>query len=68
MKIVAIRLKEARMKNGLTQKEFADELGIPLKTYKNYETIGIGHATPSFEVLIKMSELLGVTLDYLGGK
>lgn len=30
-------LKEYRLKNGLTQEQVADYLGIPKKTYQNYE-------------------------------
>jgi len=68
MKILARRLKLARLKEGLTQKELAGELGIPLKTYKNYEAIGIGHATPPLELLVRIAELLNTTTDYLLGR
>ena len=68
MKILSKKLKEVRTNLGITQKEFAEELGIPLKTYKNYETIGIGNVIPPMPLLIKMSELLEVSLDWIAGK
>jgi len=67
MKIFAKKLKEAREKQGLTQKELAEELGIPLRTYTNYETLGRGNTSPSFELLVRLSELLYVTTDFLLG-
>ena len=35
--VICDRIKEARKNAGLTQKELAEKLGIPLQTYKNWE-------------------------------
>ena len=32
-----MRLKELREKTGLSQKQFADQAGISVRTYQNYE-------------------------------
>jgi len=68
MKIFALRLKEARMYAGLTQKEMAKELEIPLDTYRNYESIGSRNCEPDIEMLVKIADVLKVSLDYLTGR
>lgn len=55
-------LKEQRSKKYKTQKEFADILGIPATTYGQYET---GRREPDFTMLLKIAELLEVSVDYL---
>jgi len=67
MKILAQRLKEVRLENGLTQKKLAEELGIPLKTYKNYEAVGTGHTSPSLETVVILAKRLNTTSDFLLG-
>lgn len=38
IKVMKMTLKELRKQQNMTQKECADFLGIPLRTYQNYET------------------------------
>lgn len=57
-------LRNARESCNLSQKEFADLLKIPVTTYRNYENT---LREPSFELLIKMSEILQIPTDELLG-
>lgn len=50
---------------GLTQKEVADKLGINHNTYRNYEQ---GQREPNNKTIVKLSNLLNVSTDYLLGK
>lgn len=56
------RLKRLREARGLTQEQTADNLGIPLRTYRSYET---DTREPNSGVLIKIAKFFGVTTDYL---
>lgn len=58
------RLREMRMKRGLTQQVMADSLGVSLRVYQNYEQ---GTRHPSFYTLVNISKLLKVSTDYLLG-
>lgn len=58
------RIKELRESKGLTQQQTADTLNLALSTYRSYET---GTREPSVEVLIQLSELYNVSLDWLLG-
>lgn len=51
-----------RKQEGFSQKEFAEKLNIPSTTLSNYENAG---AEPKFNVLIKIAEILGVSIDTL---
>lgn len=59
------KLKEARKKLNLSQKDVATYLKISTSIVAGYET---GYRTPSTEVLIKLSGLYQCSLDYLVGK
>lgn len=65
MTIFTERLKEQRKKNNLTQKKLADILGVSQGSYANWEN---GKREPSFENLIKLADLLEVSLDWLFGR
>lgn len=54
------RLKTLRTNKGLTQAQIADAIGIPRTTYANYES---NKRQPKIEVLNKITEYLGVTID-----
>lgn len=61
------RLREARLRVGLTQKEVADRVGWAGgdAVYRRYES---GAATPSIELATRMADALGVSLDWLAGR
>ena len=65
MKVFSERLKELRLKKGLTQTELANMLNISQKSYSHWET---QKTEPSFENLIKLADLLEVSLDWLFGR
>jgi len=56
------RLKKLRLARGLSQAQVAEDLGMPQKTYCNYER---NEREPNSTVLIKLGAYFGVTLDYL---
>lgn len=60
-----MKLKEFRQKNGMTQEDVAKALGIPKKTYQNYER-EVREA--DFSVLCALADLYEVTLDELMGR
>lgn len=60
-----MQLKEFRKSRKLTQQNVADFLGIPCKTYQNYER-EVREADSG--VLCKLADLYGVSLDALFGR
>ncbi|HBV95644.1 MAG TPA: hypothetical protein DEF36_01140 [Desulfotomaculum sp.] len=58
------RLKKSRQEKGLTQVEAARALGITNTALSNYER---GERDPDTSLLKRLSELYGVTADYLLG-
>ena len=60
-----MRLKELRKSRKLTQQNVADFLKIPHKTYQNYER---EVREPDSDVLCKLADLYGVSLDALYGR
>lgn len=59
------RLKELRKRNNLTQQELADKVGTKRVNVTKWET---GRTEPNFETLIKLADLLEVSLDWLFGR
>lgn len=57
--------KAAREAKGLTQKECADMLDISLRAWQTYEQ---GVSEPKHELLFKIADMFGVSLDYLLGR
>lgn len=57
-----MRLKELRKERGLTQKEIANMLSITQMSYSYYER---GLREPEIALLIKLSEIFNVSVDYL---
>lgn len=61
---LGMRLKDLRKKHNLTQQQVADRVWVSKSMVSSYE---LGTRSPSYEVLIKLSRLFGVTTDYLLG-
>ncbi len=59
------KIKIAREKSGLLQKECAEALGVSLRAWQGYEQ---GIREPKFELLLKIADLFYVTTDYLLGR
>ena len=69
MKVFAVQLKKARNVAGLTQKEAAEILKMPLQTYQHYELLAVtGRRNPDFETLVKIADAFGTTTDFLLGR
>ncbi|MBQ3022618.1 MAG: helix-turn-helix transcriptional regulator [Clostridia bacterium] len=64
-KILARRLRECRKEKGYTQNQVAIYCDITEKTYQNYELMT---REPKLEILIKIADLFGTTIDYLVGR
>ena len=62
MKIFGKKLREVRKSKKLTQKELAEQIGIKRNTYSDWEN---GKTEPSFENIVKLADLLDVSLDWL---
>lgn len=58
------RIAYERKKNGLSQLELANKLGISQKSISKYER---GDRRPTYETLTAMAKLFGVSVDYLLG-
>lgn len=58
------RLKVMRERMGLSQTEFADQLGLQVAHYGRFE---LGNAEPSPVILVKIANLIGVSTDWLLG-
>lgn len=59
------RLRLMRMKRGLTQPQIAELLNVALRSYQCYES---GTRCPSYESLVKIGDILNVSIDYLLGR
>ena len=68
MEEFAISLKDLREQEGLTQEEFAKDLNVSINTYRTWEARGTNHRTPTVKKLIKIANLLNVSLDKLVGR
>lgn len=59
------RIKEMRVKAGLTQVQLAEKAGVTARTIQNYE---LGNRKPSnMEVIQKIADALNTTTEYLLG-
>ena len=58
------RLKELRLRAGLTQKQLGERIGVTKSVVSFYE---LRERTPSPEVLIKLASIFHVSSDYLLG-
>lgn len=64
MLIFSEKLKELRLEKRLTQLQLAERLHISKAMISSYET---GVRLPSYDVLVKIASLFGVTTDFLLG-
>lgn len=58
------RIKELRSSLGLTQIEFAEEIGTTQATLSSYENSG---KTPSLDIVKKIAEVFTISIDWLLG-
>lgn len=61
--VIGKKLKVLRKTKGLTQQDLANLLGVQRATISNYE---VGRRSPHIKELQRLSELLGVSLEYFG--
>ena len=59
------RLKDLRLALGWNMKKAAEEIGIPYTTYVGYEK---GEREPNSEMLIKLADFFGCSIEYLLGR
>ncbi len=60
-------LKKLRVLKSLTQSDMAEILGISLSSYQKYER-DKNCVTPSLDVLLRIADFFGVSVDYLLGR
>lgn len=58
--MLAKRLKELRIRNGLSQQQLADVLGLCRSAYSNYE---LGRRKPDFSMIKKLATFYRLPLD-----
>ncbi len=59
------KMLECRKAKHLLQKDVARQIGVATNTYSGYER---GVCEPSFDILLKLSDIFDVTIDELLGK
>lgn len=65
MDIIVQRVREQRMKLGLTQQQLAFDTGLSIG---GIQSIEIGRAKPNIDTLVKLADRFGCTADYLLGR
>ncbi len=60
--MIGEKLKELRKRNGMTQKQLADKLGVKLSTIGNWEA---GYNLPKGARLVEIAKSLDCPIDYL---
>lgn len=61
---IARRVREARLRDGLTQAELSRESGVPLQTIKEAEGRQ-RKGPPTVDTLAMLARAIGVTIDWL---
>jgi transcriptional regulator with XRE-family HTH domain len=61
----AQRLRDLRNSRNLTQTRLAELLAISPRVYSRWET---GDVTPHFDTIVRLADILGVSLDELAGR
>lgn len=62
---MTLKIKEARKLAGITQKDLAKQIGVSAGTLSDYES---GNNEPKSDVLCAISDICGVTIDFLVGR
>ena len=57
-----MRIKEARLQKGISQKELATAIGVAQNTLSQYEN---GKREADYDTILKISEILNCPIDYL---
>ena len=65
MTALVSRLGELKSSKKLMQKQVAEGVGIPLRTYQRYEN---GEREPSASIIISLADFFNVSADYLLGR
>ena len=60
--ILADKIAELRKKNGWSQEELAGQLGVSRQSVSKWESAS---SMPDLDKILKMSEIFGVSTDYL---
>ena len=60
--ILADKIINLRKKNGWSQEELAERLGVSRQSVSKYEG---AQSVPDLDKILKLSEIFGVTTDYL---
>ena len=60
-----MRLKELRIGKGLLQRDIAEVLNCSTPVYCRYEK---GEREPQFDIIKKLADFYGVTVDYILGR
>lgn len=58
-------LQNLRKERGFTQKELAEQLGMPQQTYQGYES---GTRKVTLQLLKQLADYFNVSIDYLSGR
>lgn len=56
------KLNYERKSRGISARQMAESIGIELRSYRNYES---GDREPSLSVLVKIADILQISLDEL---
>ena len=59
------QLRHMRMKRNYTQPQLAELINVALRTYQGYEG---GTRYPNYNTLVKLADILDVSIDYLLGR
>ena len=65
MSSLSERLIELKTSRKLLQKDIADSIGVPLRTYQRYE---YGEREPNASLLTSLADFFNVSTDYLLGR
>ena len=60
--ILGEKIAQLRRKNGWSQEELADKMGVSRQAVSKWES---GQTMPDLERILRLSSLFGVTIDYL---